>query len=182
MGVDGGLKLTMVRENLDDLPDIKLPVGYSLVWYSPGMEADWIRIHEKAEKYLQIDYLKYEKEFGSREDDLKQRQCFIRNSQQEIVGTASAWFDSLFMGESFGRVHWVAIVPEEQGKKLSNCLLTAILLRLKDLHYHKAYLTTSTQRLGAIHLYLKFGFVPIIESEASARAWEQYLLIKKQHE
>jgi GNAT superfamily N-acetyltransferase len=177
MSIDGGLKITMIREDLNDLPDYQLPAGYSFQWYLPGMENDWVRIHEKAEPFQQVNYQKYEKEFGSRHEDLKLRQCFIKSDKGEIVGTATAWFDTFIMGEGFGRVHWVAIVPEEQGKKLSNCLLSVVLQKLKELNYDKVYLTTSSKRLAAIHLYLKFGFVPSLESEDGIKAWSEYLKI-----
>lgn len=179
---DGGLRIIMIRENLLDLPDYQLPQGYSFQWYLPGMENDWVRIQEKSEPFLAVNYQYYEKEFGTRQEDLKQRQCFIRNNSGELVGTASAWFDSNFKGESYGRVHWVAIVPEEQGKKLSNCLLLAVLKKLIELNHSKVYLVTSSKRLAAIHLYLKFGFVPLLEKEEEIKAWSDYLLQKKTHE
>ena len=182
MSIDGGLKLILVREHLLDIPDCHFPNGYSLQWYLPGMENDWLRIHEKAEKYQKIDFEKYEKEFSSHKEDLRQRQCFIMNDRQEFVGTGTAWFDTLLMGEGYGRVHWVAIIPEEQGKKLSNYLLFSLLQKLKILGYRKAYLTTSTKRESAICLYLKFGFLPLLEDPETCIAWTEYLLNKKKNE
>ena len=175
MSNEGGMRLTMIRENLDDLPEAHLPNGYSIQWFLPGMEKDWVRIQQKAESFLKIDAEKYEKEFIALKEEMNKRQCFVKNNKNELVGTATAWFDTAFRGEGWGRVHWVAIVPEEQGKKLSNCLLLAVLQRMKMLKSQKVYLVTSTRRLWAIHLYTKFGFVPNLEVKENAEAWEEYV-------
>lgn len=182
MSNQGGSKIMMVRENFNDLPDFQLPLGYAYQWYQPGMANDWVRIQKRAEPFLTINFQNYENEFGMHHEELMKRQCFIKNSKNELIGTATAWFDSGLFGEGFGRVHWVAIVPEEQGKKLSNCLLSNILFKLKELQYKKAYLATSSKRLGAIYLYLKFGFVPVLEKEEDINAWSEYLSFKKKYE
>ncbi len=175
MSSAGGLRLTMIRENLVNLPDVPLPSGYSIQWFELGMEKDWVRIQQKAETFLKIDTEKYEKEFVALKSEMNRRQCFIKNSKNELVGTATAWFDTAFRGEGWGRVHWVAIIPEEQGKKLSNGLLLAVLQRIKALDCQKVYLVTSTKRLAAIRLYLKFGFVPNLDVKENVEAWNEYL-------
>lgn len=88
----------------------------------------------------------------------------------EAIGTATAWFDT-YRGQLYGLVHWVAIIPQQQGRGLAKPLLTAVCNRLRDLHHQGAYLITGTVRIPAIKLYLKFGFVPDIKSEQDAEAW-----------
>ena len=94
------------------------------------------------------------------------------------MGTATAWFDENHRGRPFGRVHWVAVVPENQGCGLSKPLLSRVCSALRELGHEDAYLTTSTVRVPAIRLYMQFGFVPEINSEEDTRVWgemEKYL-------
>jgi N-acetylglutamate synthase-like GNAT family acetyltransferase len=128
---------------------------------------------------LKIDGEKYEKEFIALKEEMNQRQCFIKNIKNELVGTATAWYDTAFRGEGWGRVHWVAIIPDEQGRKLSNSLLLAVLQRIKMLNCQKVYLVTSTKRIGAIHLYTKFGFVPNLDVKENVEAWAEYLVFSQ---
>ena len=73
------------------------------------------------------------------------------------------------------RVHWVAIVPDHQGKGLAKPLLTAICNRLVEIGHDRAYLTTNTVRLPAINLYLAYGFEPEIDTDEDRRVWDGVL-------
>jgi len=162
----------MIRENLDDIPDYGLPAGYSIRWYQPGDETYWRRIHLLADKYTNVTPDLFEKEFGTNTEMLAKRQCFLLDSKGSPIGTASAWFGR-HSEQSLGRIHWVAILPSEQGKGLAKPLLTTACNRLKDLGHSRAHLTTQTVRVAAINLYLKFGFVPAIVSERARYIWRR---------
>lgn len=157
----------MRRAHLDDIPQFSLPDGYRLHWYQPGDERHWVDIHLLADG---IEPLRgkalFREEFGADSPTLTQRQCYLLNPRREPIGTATAWFD----GE-VGRLHWVAIVPEYQGRGLAKPLLTAVCNRMVELGHASAYLVTHTHRLPAIALYRKFGFEPWIESEEERAAW-----------
>lgn len=103
---------------------------------------------------------------------LSERQCFLCDSRDNIIGTASAWLDN-HGGKSLGRIHWVAIIPQQQGRGLAKPLLTAICKRLKELGHSKTYLTTQSVRLPAINLYAKFRFTPVIDSDGDREIWEK---------
>jgi GNAT superfamily N-acetyltransferase len=76
-------------------------------------------------------------------------------------------------GREYGRVHWVAIVPEWQRHGLAKPLLTVVCQRLQELGHERAYLTTAPERIPAINLYLSFGFVPEVRSDEALRAWKE---------
>lgn len=170
--IQENLDICMIRENLDDLPGCALPAEYSIRWYQPGDEDSWRRIHLLADKYTEVTLGLFEEEFGSNVQMLAERQCFLVDDKGVLIGTASAWFGA--HGEqSIGRIHWVALVPAEQGKGLAKPLLTTVCNGLKDLGHSRAYLTTQPVRVPAINLYLAFGFVPAIDSERDRRLWQR---------
>ena len=69
----------------------------------------------------------------------------------------------------------MAIQPALHGQGLAKPLLALVCQRLQALGHRRAYLNTSTGRLPAIGLYLKFGFVPKMrrDRENTLRAWRQ---------
>jgi len=83
------------------------------------------------------------------------------------------YFEDNHGGKSLGRIHWVAIIPQQQGSGLAKPLLTAICKRLKELGHSKTYLTTQSVRLPAINLYAKFRFTPVIDSDGDREIWEK---------
>ena len=189
--IEPNVRLTMVQENLNNNPEHALPVGYSVRWYQPGDERAWLAIHTAADTHNQITSELYARAFCSAEDLLNERQCFLLDANSRAIGTATAWFPesewgipkpgsgqgnevftiSDFKRASWGRVHWVAVVPEQQGRGLAKPLMTVICRRLRELGHTRAYLTTSSVRIAAINLYRAFGFVPMIGSVLEAEAW-----------
>ena len=166
------LDIRMIRENLDDIPNYRLPAGYSIRWHQPGDAKSWYRIHLLADLYTKVTPELFEEQFGSDTQTLAERQCFLIDNKGTPIGTASAWFDDRNT-QSSGRVHWVAIIPVEHGKGLAKSLLTTVCSRLKELGHSKAHLTTQTVRIPAINLYLKFGFVPAVDSERDRQIWRR---------
>ncbi len=149
----------MIRENWDGLPVFALPEGYSFRWYQPGDEAEWVRIQLAACSQIQLEAGAFARIFGRDAAALAQRQCFLLDSQQNAVGTATAWFDDNFNGKLYGRVHWVAIERDHQGRGLAKPLLSMICQRLWELGHDRAYLKTYAEWTAAIALYRRFGFV-----------------------
>jgi len=151
--------LVMVRESLVDIPDYALPPGYSVRWYQPGDEHKWVAIQSLCYPPEAISLALFRKEFADNREALQSRQCYLLDGSRQPIGTATAWFDDIYQTHSYGRIHWVAIVPGHQGLGLSKPLMTIVCDRLKALGHTKAYLTTSATRLIAVRLYRKFGFV-----------------------
>ncbi|WP_409342950.1 GNAT family N-acetyltransferase [Paenibacillus sp. MBLB4367] len=149
-----------------------LPEGYRLRLFQPGDETHWARIEtaagEFAEERAALQH--FGGEFGAYSRDMQERCLFLENAEGTPVGTTTAWYKS-FAGESFGRLHWVGIVPEEQGRKLAKPLVAAA-LELLALRHRKAMLTTQTPSWKAIGMYLDFGFVPLLDAaNHDAAAW-----------
>ena len=166
------LDIRMSRENLDNIPEYSLPAGYSIRWYQSGHEKQWHEIQLLADEYTRVTPDLFEEQFGTDAQLLCERQCFLCDREENIIGTATAWLDN--QGEkSPGRIHWVAIIPQEQGKGLAKPLLTIICKRLKELGHGKTYLTTQSVRIPAINLYAKFGFVPVIDFDHDREIWQK---------
>jgi GNAT superfamily N-acetyltransferase len=167
------ISISMIREELDGIPNHTLPHAFSLKWYQPGDEQCWLRIQQSADRYNQINLGLFRQQFGDDAETLGRRQCFILNGEGRSIGTATAWFDLNYRGQEWGRVHWVAIVPEMQGQGLAKPLMTVVCQRLRKLGHERACLTTAPERIPAVNLYLKFGFVPEVRSPVELRAWKE---------
>lgn len=163
----------MDRDDLVGTPDYSLPSPFIIRPYAPGDMATWIEVQTAAERYLDINAEMYIENFGRDDDILADRQYFLTDQHGTAIGTASAWFDDDYHGEPYGRVHWVAIVPEYQGRGLAKPLLSTICDRLIELGHTRATLATSTARVPAINLYLHFGFLPRISKPEERDRWEQ---------
>lgn len=161
--------LCMVRENLDHIPRFDPPVGFRLRAYEPGDEKAWVWIHLLAERFITATTELFRQQFDGSVKDLRERQLYLCAGDTP-VGTATAWYGALD-GAPCGRVHWVALAPETQGRGLARPLLSAVCLRLAELGHNRAYLTTNSARLPAINLYLKFGFKPHARSDEERHAW-----------
>jgi ribosomal protein S18 acetylase RimI-like enzyme len=81
------------------------------------------------------------------------------------------WFDDNFFKAGYGRVHWVGIDPDYQGKGLAKPLVSKTMEIIKERH-DKCYLTTQTESFKAIKIYLDFGFVPYLKDETCEKAWK----------
>lgn len=162
----------MIRENLDEIASFELPPSFSIKWYEPGDEKPWVEIQKRADQYNTITLELFEREFNRDTESLAQRQCFLIDKRGTAIGTATAWFDNNHNGLPYGRLHWVAIVPEFQGQGLAKPLLTTVCQRLRELGHKRAYLTTSPVRIPAINLYLEFGFAPEIKDIHDSEVWD----------
>ncbi len=162
----------MVRADLENIPRFTAPPGYSVRWFESGDEEAWRRIQSSAEKFHQITPDTFARVFGRNPTWLAQRLCFVVNPRGELVGTGAAWFDDHFEGRKWGRVHWMAVIPGEQGKGLGRVLMTEVCARLKHLKHNNAYLITSSARIAAIRLYRSFGFVPLCRKPEDELIWK----------
>lgn len=167
--------IIMIRDNMDNIPFYVLPSGFYVRKFRPGDEVYWAEVEYAAGEFESSDAAlsRFVHEFGNALDEMEDRCFFLVNEEGErVIGTATAWYDLKFRGEEWGRVHWVAIIPEFQGRKLAKPLMSVVMQRLRQSH-NKAYLKTHTKCLKAINMYLDFGFQPSLEYPTCEEAWRQ---------
>lgn len=169
------IKLKMVRENLEHIPQFEIPAGYTIRMYKKGDKKIWATVETSAGEFEYIDAgeKRFDKEFGQHLNLMPDRCLFIDNESGETVGTTTAWFGNIAEDEEeMGRIHFVAIKRDYQGQKLSKPLLSAAMEQLKTLGHQKTYLTTQTTSYKAINMYLDYGFEPYDINEESTRGWK----------
>jgi len=163
--------ITMIRQRLDGIPEHPLPEGYTMRAYRPGDKRVWLDIHYAAEKLLKVTPKTFDDNFGYDLSSMPRRCFFLVSPDGRDVGTITAWYLRRYYGRPWGRIHWVAILPEFQGRGLSKPIMTVAMKRLASLGHRRAMLTTATPRLPALKTYLDFGFVPDLRREKARRAW-----------
>ena len=158
------------RNDLSNIARHSLPSGYTLVPYCEGHQEIWHQILEQCDQYKITPRDLFEK-YHSYKEALVQRQFYLYNRDSKPIGTATAWYDE-FCQESYGRVHWVGIIPAYQGKGLAKPLLSFILHKLLEFGHSKTFLRTLNIRHNAIALYLYFGFEPVIRNNLELGLWQ----------
>ena len=166
------VSLTMILEDLSGLPPYELPEPYQSRTFHEGEETTWAEIEHAAGEFPSLDKARsrFKDEFGSHVADLCDRCTFLEDGEGRAVGTATAWFSPSFKGGRYGRLHFVAIHPEYQGRGLSKPLVSLAMDRLSSFH-DRAYLTTQTTSWIAIKVYLDFGFRPLVERPDHIQGW-----------
>jgi ribosomal protein S18 acetylase RimI-like enzyme len=151
-------RLTMIRRTLTGIPQFEIPAWFGIRWYRPGDRAVWLRLHAQAEPDIPTSPAIYDQQFAGNETELPRRQAFLLDATGNEIGTGTAWYDDHFQGARYGRIHWLAILPEWRGRGLAKPLLTVLCNQLVALGHDRAYLTTWSTKLPALHLYRSFGF------------------------
>jgi ribosomal protein S18 acetylase RimI-like enzyme len=167
------IPVVMLLEDLENLPKYELPNGFSFRNFREGDKKIWAEVEMAAGEFTdpQKGIEQFELEFERHTEELKQRFLLLENDKGESVGTAMGWFDDNFLFEGYGRVHWVGIRPDYQGKGLAKPLVSRTMEIIKARH-KKCYLTTQTESFKAIKIYLDFGFVPYLKDETCPKAWK----------
>lgn len=167
------IRVIMIRESLDNLPEHDLPSGYHLRTFRRGEERAWAEVQHSAGAFETIEKAleDFEREFAPRLDEFESR-CIlvVDDSTDKVVGATTAWYEREFQGLEWGMIHWVAVTPEYQGRKLAKPMLAAAMRRLKESHV-RAFLRTNTGCERAISMYLDFGFVPVRLTDRFEEAW-----------
>ena len=162
-------QLEMIRDTLDDLPEIRIPEGYAVRTFRPGDEAAWCHIMEgHVGKNWTVEKCR---EKLIQDPRFQSENLFFITCGETPVASVCAW-SSDSAGPKTGIVHMVSALPEHRGKGLGHLLNALVLHRLKDLGYEKAYLLTDDWRLPAVKSYLTAGFRPLNTHESHPERWE----------
>jgi len=166
------IDLVMVRDNLTAIPRYDLPDGLSCRMFKKGDAAIWAEIVTSAGEFASDDLAgrHFRKEFGKHQQELYNRCVFIDTEEGTPIGTATAWFGDLLPEKKVGRLHWVAIRENYQGRGIGKPLVSRALHLLSAFH-DRAYLTTQTTSCRAVKIYLDFGFIPYITDESQKVGW-----------
>jgi GNAT superfamily N-acetyltransferase len=160
----------MIRPHLRDIPEPSFPPGWGMRAMTVQDIGLWTDIQIDAEPFLKIEPDLFIREFGSDLDAVPAR-CFLLTDPRGLgMGTISAWYNRDFRGAEYGRIHWVSVRPSSQGRGLGKAELLYAMRVLARWH-DKAYLVTSTERVGAVALYLNVGFAPDLEPEGARDRW-----------
>jgi ribosomal protein S18 acetylase RimI-like enzyme len=162
----------MVLDDLSRLPDFPLTSGYSFRGFRDGEEGLWAQIETSAGEFASVEQgiERFRGEFGGKQRELGERCLFVETESGEAVGTAMAWYGSLLPGGLAGRLHWVGVRREYQGRGIGRALVSRAMALLAA-RYDRVYLTTQRRSSVAIRIYLDFGFRPWLSSEAEAKEW-----------
>lgn len=164
------IPVQMVRSHLRDIPQAAFPEGFGIRPLRPGEAALWTDIQRDAEEFFPIGDDLFFQQFGDDLPATEQRCFFVTKPKDVAVGTISAWYSRDFRGQDHGRIHWVAIRPDYQGRGLGRAAMTFALNRLARWH-ERCWLATSIARLPALKMYLDYGFLPDPEPEGAVAAW-----------
>lgn len=175
-GIDHAVPYTavvMTRENGDDFPSYPLPDGYHFAVFTPQDEENWVQLQtvvthvDSAIQGKQI----FRKEFLMAGEEIPCEECpgyaetvrrtvLVKDDMGTLVGAATLWTGVTF-GDTWQRVHWVAVHPDHQGKGIAKCMLARMLELYKELECDTPiYLTTQTKTYRAVRIYAQMGFTP----------------------
>lgn len=160
-------QLVMRRASLASLPALELPAGFHMRHYEPGDELHWEALVEKS--------FGWSRNFGRRiasHPYFKPERVLFICDQEKPVATACAWEEPQWE-EDCGYLHMVGVDPDYGGRGLGYSISLAALHRMREEGKRHAVLETDDFRLGAIHIYLKLGYVPAYEGAELAERWRQ---------
>ena len=110
----------MVRDGFDGVPEFALPAGYRFRPFRDGDAAVWTALQRAAEPFFDIADGLFEEQYGPRRAALPERMWFLDTDGGESVASISAWWENEPpTPQDRGRIHWVVVHPEHQGRGLS---------------------------------------------------------------
>ncbi len=98
---------------------------------------------------------------------------FVVYENGSVVGFAVLHKKSLSSG--LREIGYIAVMPENRGKRLGYKLIMRILIEMKKRGIYQAYLKTDSFRIPAIKTYLKCGFYPYIKNANEKKRWQSVM-------
>lgn len=166
----GLVRVAMIREDMEGIPEHPLRPGYSFRCFREGDEDLWVSVQGDADRLQTIGRATFDGQFGHDLPAMLDRTFFVIAPNGDAAGAISAWYGDEPRGNAWGRIHWVAVRPSHQNLGLGKAMMTRAMKRLAQSH-DRCYLTTATARVAAIKVYLDFGFLPDLSLPEARDAW-----------
>ena len=166
---DEYLQMLWPNHLLSSPPAVTLPPGYSLRTYQPGDEPAYYKLMALAGFPEWNDA--YMTEWIGR---ILPGSWFmiVQESTGEIVATAMGCHDHSDLHPFGAALGWVAGHPSHSGKGLGAAVSAAVTARLMRAGYSDIHLHTEDDRLAAIKIYLKLGYVPLLYTPGMQDRWQ----------
>jgi len=169
-------KMQLAAREVPLLPQPNLPTGYGFRHFSGEQDiGNWGRIEtavlefdteEAAEDFFSIEF------FSKHAAELERRCIFVTAPTGLPVATSMAWFTD---GGNAGRLHWVAVHPDYQGKSLGRAVVLQALHLLNALEPGKpVWLSTQTWSHKAVKLYHDLGFI-IVKDQQTEKVFPEII-------
>ena len=150
-------------------PPVALSPGYALRTYRPGDEPGFYELMARAGFPEWNDT--YLTEWMGR---ILPESWFmaVQEDTGEIVATAMACHDHSEYHPFGGALGWVAGHPAHSGKGLGTTVSAAVTARLIDAGYRDIHLHTEDDRLAAVKIYLRLGYIPFLYAPGMEKRWQ----------
>ena len=140
--------------------------------YSKDLEEGCISLLNSVGSLGFWDQSRFHKEILNTVYDAK-NDIFIVSNSGSPVGFAV--LHKKILSNGLREVGYIAVRPENRGKRLGYELIIHILTEIKKRGIEQAYLRTDSFRVPAIKTYLKCGFYPYIKNENEKKRWQSVM-------
>lgn len=161
-------QLRMEKRDLEFVPDAILPEGYWLRTFVPGDESGLAAVYEVCG--LGCTTREDVRERVTSRPFFHPGRLFVVEWNRQLVGTAAAWEEA--SDPPCGYLHMVGVVPTQRNQGLGTALVAAAIRRNREEGYTVQRLDTDDFRLGAIRMYLRLGYCPILTHPSHADRWK----------
>jgi len=96
----------------------------------------------------------------------------VTEADDLIVATAMATHDPTWVRPFSGEVGWVAGDPAHKGRGLGTAVVAAVTARFMEMGYPSIHLFTEHERLPALAIYLRLGYLPLLAGPEVRLLWQ----------
>ncbi|MBI5395246.1 MAG: GNAT family N-acetyltransferase [Verrucomicrobia bacterium] len=170
----GVIKLRMRRPNLENLPPVELPAGYTLRHYRGGDEAVWMELFHRIfaddprSGVPPMTLRDLRDEFLSSPNWKPERLWFALAPDGKPVGMAMAWM-RMEDNQAVASLHWVGVLAAHRGRRLGEALSLACLHQHQRDGWPDCWLPTESFRISAVQTYERLGFSAVYSLADYAR-------------
>jgi mycothiol synthase len=147
---------------LDPIPVPEPPSPYRLVGHSPGSEPAWAALLSESGEFGEWTVERLRQEMLA--NLLPEGGAFVE-CDGRLVACASACAFPAFEPDSV--LMYVVTLREHRGSGLGRLVTAAVMEAARRGGYPGIVLQTDVDRLAAIRTYLRLGFVPVLDVDAS---------------